>query len=105
VVKEGPESQQKAFENLLCAIHFKPYEMEECEEFLSMIELGDYYRALPILSQSLNDASPRPLNLAGVFYLPAYAKNVFEVAIKLGNAVLLRERLIHLVSPWHLPLY
>ncbi|PMD38337.1 hypothetical protein L207DRAFT_585240 [Hyaloscypha variabilis F] len=104
-VKNGPETQQKAFGNFLCAMHFKPCELEECEEFILMTELADHYRALRILSQSLNGALPRQLRLAHVYDVPAYAKELFEVAIKLRNALLLQECLIYLVSPWHRPLY
>lgn len=67
-----------------------------------MAELGGYYCALPVLSESLNAAM---LRSAG--YLNGALKETpcswLELATKLRNPILFKESMIHVLGPWSEP--
>lgn len=47
------EQQASNFEKFLGALYFKSYSIKNDEELKILMEMGDYYRALPVVSQSL----------------------------------------------------
>ncbi|KUJ24555.1 uncharacterized protein LY89DRAFT_573119 [Mollisia scopiformis] len=92
-----------AFEKLLCAIFARPYQLQDTEQLLLMVDLADYYHALPILSRTLDGA----LINSPIFCqdIGNYCTELFVAAAKLRNALLFRECLIWVVGPHRTPKY
>lgn len=90
--------EQQAFEKLLCAIYAQPYTISNTSELIKVTGFADYYRALPILSRTLDGAlvNSKQIN----WYIAQDSAMLLETAAKLRNALLFRECLVWVVSPW-----
>ncbi|KAE8450707.1 hypothetical protein EG329_006052 [Mollisiaceae sp. DMI_Dod_QoI] len=101
--KGDKEREQKAFNNLLCVIFSREYQITDAAELNSMTEQADYYRALPVMSNTLGSAflnSPGLLSTIG--HDPCA---VLVSAYKLRHKMLFREALILSLGPWSEPRY
>ncbi|RDL32969.1 uncharacterized protein BP5553_08408 [Venustampulla echinocandica] len=94
--------QQTVFNMLLCAIHGEPYYLTYAE-LVTLVGLADYYRALPILSRTLDESFERNPSL-GV-EIEWHCVDAFVLADKLRHAPLFRECLVYLLGPWQNPRY
>ncbi|KAH7319452.1 hypothetical protein BKA65DRAFT_556872 [Rhexocercosporidium sp. MPI-PUGE-AT-0058] len=95
----GNKSKQlSAFSIILSAIHTLPYSITDSHQLTTITELADYYRALPIVSCSLDAAlykSPGPLSEI------SDCSDVITAASKLRNKLLFKASLIYLVGEWN----
>lgn len=100
---EGKRSQeQRAFNNVLCAIFNREYKISSAGELNSMVRQAEYYGALPVVSNSLTGPF---YTSAGLLCPGADATNLLIAAFKLRHKALFRECLIHVLGPWSDPQY
>ncbi|RDW69603.1 hypothetical protein BP6252_08623 [Coleophoma cylindrospora] len=97
-----------AFRKLLCAMYHRPYRLESFQMLEVLVDLADFYCALPIVSATLTAA----LLGTPIFQSPDVSMtgsyNVWEIqgpvmlvlAKKLRHALLFREAFVHVVSNW-----
>ncbi|KAH9215140.1 hypothetical protein DL95DRAFT_461401 [Leptodontidium sp. 2 PMI_412] len=98
----GDTDQETAeFEKLLCAIYNRSYSIANVDEFLSLVEMADYYCALPSLSQTLYSSMLRSPSFVGE--IRHRSLDLFVAAAKVRNALLFREALIWIVGPYNDP--
>ncbi|KAF8865233.1 hypothetical protein BDZ45DRAFT_668679 [Acephala macrosclerotiorum] len=97
------KAETTTFEKLLCAIYTRPYQIEGAKELLLLTDLADYYRALPILSRTLDGALINSPMLCG--NIQHSATELFVAAAKLRNPLLFRECLIWIVGPHRKPAF
>ncbi|PMD38370.1 hypothetical protein L207DRAFT_585272 [Hyaloscypha variabilis F] len=90
--------QQHLFKTLLCAIYNKPYTFRSADELLDLTKMADYYRALPILSRTLDGAMVNSPYL--MEDIKGSASALLVAAVKLRNALLFRECVVWTVSIW-----
>ncbi|KAH9215138.1 hypothetical protein DL95DRAFT_408732 [Leptodontidium sp. 2 PMI_412] len=98
------ELQRGCFKHFLCAIYGKPYSLKYFKEFEILVSLGDYYRCLPILSQSINDIMVSKSTNAE--FVSSCCCEVMVLAAKLRHKVLFTEALIYaagLIEPCEIP--
>jgi hypothetical protein len=95
--------EAKAFQNILCAIFGREYSITDAAELNIMTIQADYYRALPVLSNSISGT---------FFHSPGLVSSVGKdpcsllvSAYKLRHKVLFRESLIYVLGPWSNPRY
>lgn len=97
----NPSQEERAFQNLLCAIFNRPYCIVDTTELNIMTQMADYYCMLPTLSNSVS---------ATFFSSPGLMKSLrsdpcqlLVSAYKLRHALLFRESLIYVLGPWSRP--
>lgn len=92
------------FGYLLKAFYNQSYRIRDFDQFDKLVGMADYYCGLPILSRSLDLAMSK-----SYFFswreLNKHALTVINLAVKLRNATLFRECIIHLSGPWHKPCF
>lgn len=80
------------------ALYGKLYDIGNYEDLKSLVDLGDYYCALPAVSRSLYAAF---LNSNYIrFKIQDAAHKLLPLAVKLRNQILFRDCLIWTVSDW-----
>lgn len=89
---------------MLRAIYFQSFDLHISEELLRLIDLADYYCALPILSKTLDSVLIKHIRPCG-FDIRHHALELFVAAAKLRNVLLFRECLIWVVNPYHEPVF
>jgi hypothetical protein len=93
--------QVQVFNNLLCAIRGQTYRIADVEQLERLVELGDYYRALPVLSHPSYAAILNSYSFLDL--IPDNAVKLLPIAAKLRNVPLFKDCLIHLTGPWTKP--
>ncbi|TVY41343.1 hypothetical protein LOCC1_G005648 [Lachnellula occidentalis] len=87
-----------AFERLLLAIYRKRFRVTSVGELARVVELANFYCALPAVAQSLDGVlldSPETVEK-----IPQHSIATLEIAYKLRHSILFREALIHVVATW-----
>ncbi|KAH7319453.1 hypothetical protein BKA65DRAFT_409686 [Rhexocercosporidium sp. MPI-PUGE-AT-0058] len=103
LVCRGAKAQTSAFEKFLCAVYNHPYAIVDANEFLELVELADYYCALPTLSRTFDGAMMRsPQFVTDIRYK---SLDLLVAATKIRNALLFREALVWIVGPHNHPEY
>ncbi|CAG8959314.1 hypothetical protein HYFRA_00013084 [Hymenoscyphus fraxineus] len=92
-----------AFERLLCAMYMKPYEIEDCEDLQSIVDLSDYYCALPVISRSLGTVLLRSRRF--VHSIPRHSVKIHQLAVKLRHEALYRDSLMFIIGCIEEPKY
>ncbi|KAH7403257.1 hypothetical protein BKA64DRAFT_641259 [Cadophora sp. MPI-SDFR-AT-0126] len=102
-ISKGKRSQeQKAFNNILCAIFNREYQVSNAAELNSMVTQAAYYGALPVVSNSLTG----PLYTSSELLSTDFdATTLLESAYKLRHKALFRECFIYVLGPWSNPQY
>ncbi|PVH87076.1 hypothetical protein DL98DRAFT_350421, partial [Cadophora sp. DSE1049] len=95
---KGKRSQeQKAFNNVLCAIFNREYKISSAAELNSMVTQAEYYGVLPVVSNSLTGPF---YTSAGLLSPDCDATTLLQSAFKLRHKALFRECFIHVLGPW-----
>ncbi|KAH7319451.1 hypothetical protein BKA65DRAFT_482956 [Rhexocercosporidium sp. MPI-PUGE-AT-0058] len=89
------ELQQDCFENLLCAICGQSYSLGGFEEFETLVSLVDYYRCLPVLSQSINALQNTSIDAD---FVSRRSSDVMVLAVNLRHKLLFTKALIYAVT-------
>jgi hypothetical protein len=90
--------EEKAFQNLLCAIFGKEFSITDAAELNAMTTQADYYGALCILS---NQISATSFNSPGlVSSIGKDPCSLLVSACKLRHKLLFRECFIYVLGPW-----
>jgi hypothetical protein len=93
--------EEKAFQNLLCAIFGREYSVTDAAELNAMTTQALGYGALPILSKSISRTfSNSPGLISSIGKDPC---SLLVSASKLRHKVLFRECFIHVLGPWSRP--
>jgi hypothetical protein len=87
----------------MLSIHSQAINIDGPEQLHLAIQLADYYRALPILSQALS-ASLLGSSLL-LSSISEHCCGLLSDAYKLRIAILFRECLVHASGPWTMPRY
>lgn len=93
--------ERKAFNNLLCAIFRKDYQITDAVELNAMTTQAEYYGALRAMS---NTISATFFNSPGL--LETIGKDpctILNSAYKLRHALLFKECFVHVLGPWSNP--
>ncbi|CZR55435.1 uncharacterized protein PAC_05323 [Phialocephala subalpina] len=94
--KGDSKHQERCFHKLICAIYTRPYVIYSFKCLQTLVELADYYRALPIVSRTLDsvllNGDKRNICVREDCY------DILALAAKLRNKLLFREALIHIVG-------
>ncbi|KAH8590988.1 hypothetical protein B0O99DRAFT_598524 [Bisporella sp. PMI_857] len=102
------DSQFWLFEKLLCAIYTRPYRLNRSSELMELVDLADFYCALPAVSATIINAiiDSDMMKWEGdsighpKFDFGDSAHKILLYAAKLRNPVLFRECFIHTVGRW-----
>ncbi|TVY78170.1 hypothetical protein LSUE1_G004185 [Lachnellula suecica] len=94
-------AENQAFYILLQAIHNKPFVINSPQELDAATKLADYYCALPAFSNAVSGALIRSPALISSLDFDAF--DMIQTAMKLRNAALFRDCVIHLLGPFHEP--
>lgn len=84
-------------------MYMKPYEIRDVTELQAVVELADYYCALPVLSRSLDGTLVRSQAFANS--IPTDCLKILPLAYKVRNEVLYRDTLQFAVGNYENPLY
>jgi hypothetical protein len=84
-------------------MHGYPYSIKDLEEFKLLVELGDYYLSLQVLSASLLQALLRSQDFVGNF--SANALEILPLAAKPRNSILFKDCMTFVLGPWTKPAY
>jgi len=84
-------------------MHGYPYSIKDLEEFKLLVELGDYYLSLQVLSASLLQALIRSQDFVANF--SSNALEILPLAVKLRNSILFKDCMIFALGPWTKPAY
>lgn len=95
--------ESECFEKLLRAFYGYRYRLHGYRQLLKMTEMADYYRALPVLSRSLDGAMVNSPNL--ILDIDSHCVDLLICAAQLKNSLLFRECLIWSVASWASPKY
>ncbi|KAE8442587.1 hypothetical protein EG329_003074 [Mollisiaceae sp. DMI_Dod_QoI] len=97
------ELEVDSFRKLLCAMYNRPYAIRSVFDLTRLINLADYYCALPIVSATLSGA----LLGSSIFGKTSWLTDVRDpradlliLAMKLRHPILFREAFIHVVGRW-----
>ena len=85
----------------LCALFIRPYRIEQLQDLDLLTEFADYYRSLPMVSNSLYAALLHDPGFVKI--IPDNAAKIIPLAIKLRNFALYNDCIIHLLGPWRRP--
>ncbi|KAL2011057.1 hypothetical protein VTN00DRAFT_3775 [Thermoascus crustaceus] len=95
---ENTEEAANVIEDLLCAFYLKRRSITGLNHLARLVDIADFYRALPILSNFLDSnllLSPGVLDeIAGKSFW------AIELAERVRSPVLFREALVHVVGRW-----
>jgi hypothetical protein len=93
--------QETVFMKFLCALFIRPYRIEQFQDLDFLTEFADYYRCLPVVSNSLYAVLLQDPDF--VKTIPDNAAKIIPLAIKLRNLALYNDCIIHLLGPWRQP--
>jgi hypothetical protein len=92
--KKDTKGEESAFEKLLRTFYGLPYQIRDNGEFSIMVEMADYYCALPSFSRSLNNALYESPYFVSTIY--EYSVTLLPIAAKLRHRILYKECMIYL---------
>jgi len=103
---QSPEFETKILQELLYAMHDRPYPIETVDYLKAITRIADFYCALPILSATIVTAllgSPMfkidPNNMNANEFAD-HSEELILIAQKLRNHFIFRECFIHVVGKW-----
>ncbi|KAL3425286.1 hypothetical protein PVAG01_02077 [Phlyctema vagabunda] len=105
-----PISERRATEytrdlkSLLSAFYQREYGLASFKDFERLVELADYYCALPTLSYSLTNALARRPVFVRFWAMHNCARSL-ELAVQLRNPTIFKEVMILAMNPWDNPRY
>jgi hypothetical protein len=95
--------EKQVFENFLCVVFARPYQIAWTSELATLTEMSRYYAALPIVSETVYAAMVRSEMFAkSILGDPC---SVLVSAKTLRNVMLFKDGLILSISPWSAPRY
>ncbi|CZR55390.1 uncharacterized protein PAC_05277 [Phialocephala subalpina] len=99
----GCHHEVKTFQNFLCAIFGRNYQLDNAAELTSLTDMARYYAALPTVSATVYAAV-----LRSPFFADSMLLNPCSVLLSaktLRNVLLFKDSLVLSIGPWSAPQY
>lgn len=103
IFKGDQAQEQKAFNNILCAMFNRDYTITNGAELKSMVDQADYLCALTVISHSVSNVLQRSPGLLSD--IKDHPCTILLSALTLRHGALFRDSLIFSLGPWSSPRY